>query len=115
MPISIEMKPAAAAAGSKDRVFSFDLSSEQPIVVIAGNGAFLCSWGIEWFPIPHAIRTKDPVAIAQSATLCAWIKQGRGLRIDLHRRTRSRTMSSPSRPPSTIRERSRSANGVVML
>ena len=116
MPISIEMKPA-----SKGWVFWFDRSSEQPVDIIEGNDAFLCYRGMELYRFPHAIRTKDLVAIAQGATstISACGSSRRSLTAVCRstctgdsstspRRSRSRISSSPSRSPSTTtRERSR--------
>jgi hypothetical protein len=33
VPVSIEMKPAAVAVDSKDRVFCFNRSNEHPVVI----------------------------------------------------------------------------------
>jgi streptogramin lyase len=55
-PVSIEMKPAAVAVDSKDRVFCFNRSKEHPVVIFDRNGEFLGSWGAELFRFPHAIR-----------------------------------------------------------
>jgi hypothetical protein len=56
VPLSIEMKPAAVAVDSKDRVFCFNRSNEHPVVIFDRNGAFLGSWGAKLFRFPHAIR-----------------------------------------------------------
>jgi hypothetical protein len=116
MPISIEMN---------DRVFRFDLSGEQPIVTIAGNGAFLCSWGVELFRLPHAISTKEPVAIAQGATSTLFARGSSsgavcgstctGYSSTSPRRTRSRTTSSPSRSPPRLSGNALEAEGGVEM
>ena len=49
VPVSIEMKPAAVAVDSQDRVFCFNRSKEHPVVIFDRNGAFLGSWGAELF------------------------------------------------------------------
>jgi DNA-binding beta-propeller fold protein YncE len=58
-PAHIEMKPAAVAVDSKDRVFCFNRSSEHPVVIFDTEGNFLGSWGAGLFRFPHAIRIDE--------------------------------------------------------
>src|SRR6266511_3749477 len=51
-----EMKAAAVAVDSKDRVYCFNRSPEHPILVFDRDGNFLSSWGAGLFAFPHAIR-----------------------------------------------------------
>lgn len=56
VPPGIEMKPAAVAVDSRDRVFCFNRSDEHPVVIFDSDGDFLTSWGAGMFRFPHAIR-----------------------------------------------------------
>lgn len=55
-PAHIEMKPAAVAVDSRDRVFCFNRSNEHPVVIFERDGSFAGSWGAGLFRFPHAIR-----------------------------------------------------------
>jgi len=55
-PEGIDMKPAAVAVDSHDRVFCFNRSNEHPVVIFDRDGNFLSSWGAGMFKFPHAIR-----------------------------------------------------------
>ena len=55
-PEHIEMKPAALALDSQDRLYAFNRVPEHPVVVFDRDGNFLNSWGAGVFPFPHAIR-----------------------------------------------------------
>jgi streptogramin lyase len=59
VPDGIEMKPAAVAVDSQDRVFCFNRSNEHPVVIFDRDGKFLSSWGAGLFRFPHAIRFDD--------------------------------------------------------
>ena len=56
VPPGIEMKPAAVAVDSRDRVFCFNRSDEHPVVIFDRDGDFIGSWGAGMFRFPHAIR-----------------------------------------------------------
>ena len=56
VPPHVEMKPAALAVDSQDRVFCFNRSNEHPVVIFDKDGKFLGSWGAGLFRFPHAIR-----------------------------------------------------------
>jgi len=56
LPEGVEMKAAAVAVDSKDRVYCFNRSPEHPILVFDRDGNFLSSWGAGLFAFPHAIR-----------------------------------------------------------
>jgi DNA-binding beta-propeller fold protein YncE len=56
VPEGIDMRPAAVAVDSKDRVFCFNRSNEHPVVIFDRDGNFLSSWGAGLFRFPHAIR-----------------------------------------------------------
>jgi len=55
-PASVDMKPAAVAVDSQDRVYAFNRVAEHPVVVFDRDGNFLSSWGAGLFKFPHAIR-----------------------------------------------------------
>ena len=54
LPQDWDMPAAAVAVDSQDRVFSFNRSSEHPIVVFDREGNYLYSWGQGVFAFPHA-------------------------------------------------------------
>ena len=56
VPVGIDLRAAAVAVDSQDRVFCFNRSNEHPIVVFDRDGNFLTSWGAGLFRFPHAIR-----------------------------------------------------------
>ena len=56
VPAGIDLRPAAVAVDSQDRVFCFSRSAEHPVVIFDRNGNFLSSWGAGMFRFPHAIR-----------------------------------------------------------
>jgi len=56
MPEGIDLRPAAVAVDSKDRVYAFSRVNEHPVVVFDRDGNFLKSWGAGLFKFPHAIR-----------------------------------------------------------
>ena len=56
VPDGIDMRPAAVAVDSRDRVFCFNRSSEHPVVIFDRDGNFESSWGAGMFKFPHAIR-----------------------------------------------------------
>ena len=56
VPAGIDMRPAAVAVDSKDRVFCFNRSNDHPVVIFDRDGNFLSSWGAGLFRFPHAIR-----------------------------------------------------------
>jgi DNA-binding beta-propeller fold protein YncE len=55
-PAGVELKPAAVAVDSRDRVYCFNRVAEHPVVVFDSDGSFLSSWGAGMFKFPHAIR-----------------------------------------------------------
>jgi streptogramin lyase len=59
VPAGIDMKPAAVAVDSQDRVFCFNRSNEHPVVIFDHDGNFLSSWGAGLFKFPHAIRIDE--------------------------------------------------------
>src|SRR3954469_19221540 len=56
VPASVDMKPAAVAVDSQDRVYAFNRVAEHPVVVFDRDGNFITSWGAGQFVQPHAIR-----------------------------------------------------------
>jgi len=56
VPDFIELKPAAVAVDSRDRVFCFNRSNDHPVVIFDRDGRYLASWGAGLFRFPHAIR-----------------------------------------------------------
>jgi DNA-binding beta-propeller fold protein YncE len=56
VPAGVELKPAAVAVDSQDRVYCFNRVAEHPVVVFDRDGNFLSSWGAGLFKFPHAIR-----------------------------------------------------------
>ena len=59
LPEGIEMKAAAVAVDSQDRVYCFNRSPEHPILIFDRDGNFLSSWGAGLFAFPHAIRVDE--------------------------------------------------------
>ncbi len=59
VPEGIELKPAAVAVDSQDRVFCFNRSNDHPVVIFDRDGNFLSSWGAGLFRFPHAIRIDE--------------------------------------------------------
>jgi NAD(P)-dependent dehydrogenase (short-subunit alcohol dehydrogenase family) len=59
VPPGIDMKPAAVAVDSRDRVFCFNRSNEHPVVIFDRDGNFEGSWGAGLFRFPHAIRIDE--------------------------------------------------------
>jgi len=59
VPAGVELKPAAVAVDSKDRVYCFNRVDQHPVVVFDRDGNFLKSWGAGLFKFPHAIRFDD--------------------------------------------------------
>jgi DNA-binding beta-propeller fold protein YncE len=59
VPAGIDMKPAAVAVDSHDRVFCFNRSTEHPVVIFDRDGNFESSWGAGLFRFPHAIRIDE--------------------------------------------------------
>ncbi|MBV8889943.1 MAG: hypothetical protein JO267_11325 [Alphaproteobacteria bacterium] len=55
-PPEIEIRAAAVAVDSQDRVYCFNRNREHPVVVFDRDGNFLRSWGAGRFTFPHAIR-----------------------------------------------------------
>jgi DNA-binding beta-propeller fold protein YncE len=55
-PPSVEIKAAAVAVDSQDRVYCFSRVAEHPVVVFDRDGNFITSWGAGQFVQPHAIR-----------------------------------------------------------
>lgn len=56
LPPGLELKPAAVAVDSQDRVYAFNRVDAHPVVVFDRDGNFLSSWGAGMFHFPHAIR-----------------------------------------------------------
>jgi DNA-binding beta-propeller fold protein YncE len=65
VPTDVDMKPAAVAVDSRDRVYCFNRVAEHPVVVFDREGNFLGSWGAGLFKFPHAIRFDEQD--------CAWL------------------------------------------
>jgi DNA-binding beta-propeller fold protein YncE len=59
LPEGVEMKAAAVAVDSQDRVYCFNRSPEHPILIFDRDGNFLSSWGAGVFVFPHAIRIDE--------------------------------------------------------
>jgi streptogramin lyase len=59
LPAGVEMKAAAVAADSQDRVYCFNRVPEHPILIFDRDGNFLSSWGAGLFAFPHAIRIDE--------------------------------------------------------
>jgi len=59
VPPGIDLRAAAVAVDSQDRVYCFSRSSEHPVVIFDRDGNFLSSWGAGMFRFPHAIRIDD--------------------------------------------------------
>jgi DNA-binding beta-propeller fold protein YncE len=59
IPAGVELKPAAVAVDSKDRVYAFNRVPDHPVVVFDRDGHFLSSWGAGMFKFPHSIRFDD--------------------------------------------------------
>jgi 3-oxoacyl-[acyl-carrier protein] reductase len=59
VPADIDMRAAAVAVDSRDRVFCFNRSTEHPVVIFDRDGNFLSSWGAGMFRFPHAIRIDE--------------------------------------------------------
>ena len=55
IPEGVEMRAAAVAVDSQDRVYCFNRSEEHPVMVFAADGSYLRSWGAGQFEFPHAI------------------------------------------------------------
>ena len=55
IPEGVEMRAAAVAVDSQDRVYCFNRSEEHPVMVFASDGSYLRSWGAGQFEFPHAI------------------------------------------------------------
>ena len=55
LPEGVEMRAAAVAVDSQDRVYCFNRSEEHPVMVFAADGSYLRSWGAGQFEFPHAI------------------------------------------------------------
>ena len=58
LPEGVEMKAAAVAVDSKDRVYCFNRSPEHPILVFDRDGNFLSSWGAGLFVFPMRFASK---------------------------------------------------------
>lgn len=56
LPDWLELKPAAVAVDSEDRVYAFNRVDSHPVVVFDRDGNYLKSWGEGLFRYPHAIR-----------------------------------------------------------
>lgn len=63
VPAHIDLRPAAVAVDSNDRVYAFNRGKDHPVVVFERDGSFVTSWGAGQFSFPHAIRfdTQDRV------------------------------------------------------
>ena len=59
VPAGVDLKPAAVAVDSQDRVYCFNRVDQHPVVVFDRDGNFLKSWGAGLFKFPHAIRFDD--------------------------------------------------------
>lgn len=59
LPDGIEMRAAAVAVDSQNRVFCFNRVADHPVLVFDPDGNFLSSWGAGLFAQPHAIRFDD--------------------------------------------------------
>ena len=59
LPEGVEMKAAAVAVDSQDRVYCFNRVDEHPVLVFDRDGNFLTSWGAGLFKFPHAIRVDE--------------------------------------------------------
>ncbi len=70
-PPDLEIKAAAVAVDSQDRVFCFNRNPAHPVVILDRDGNFLSSWGAGLFKQPHAIRFDDKGAL--------WLTDGYGM------------------------------------
>ena len=59
LPEGVEMRAAAVAADSQDRVYCFNRVAAHPVLVFDRDGNFLTSWGAGMFAFPHAIRIDE--------------------------------------------------------
>lgn len=57
VPDGIDLRPAAVAVDSRDRVFCFSRSNEHPVVIFDRDGNFLSSWA------PGCSASRTPFAL----------------------------------------------------